>query len=174
MGGQSPAQQTQAGLSLCMCHLDTATGCKLSTSGFNCPQCSAKYCELPVECKCCGLTLVSAPHLARSYHHLFPLPVFTEIKANECQAQYCNSCVRVFEEGRDSTVYQCPDCQNIFCCECDLFFHEILHSCSGCISMSEKFSSSNSNKIVGTENSRISAINGSNGTKKPLTSNGMS
>ena len=25
-----------------------------------------------------GLTLVSAPHLARSYHHLFPLPVFAE------------------------------------------------------------------------------------------------
>ena len=97
-----------------------------------------------------------------------------KIKANECQAQYCNSCVRVFEEGRDSTVYQCPDCQNIFCCECDLFFHEILHSCSGCISISEKISSNSSNKIVGTENSRISAINGSNGTKKPVTSNGMS
>ena len=25
-----------------------------------------------------GLTLVLAPHLARSYHHLFPLPMFTE------------------------------------------------------------------------------------------------
>jgi len=25
-----------------------------------------------------GLTLVSAPHLARSYQHLFPLPQFTE------------------------------------------------------------------------------------------------
>ena len=68
------------GLSLCMCHLDTNDGCKLSTNGFLCPQCSAKYCELPVECKCCGLTLVSAPHLARSYHHLFPLPAFNEVK----------------------------------------------------------------------------------------------
>ena len=35
-----------------------------------------RYCELPVECRGCGLTLVSAPHLARSYHHLFPLPIF--------------------------------------------------------------------------------------------------
>jgi transcription factor Ssl1 len=26
-----------------------------------------------------GLTLVSAPHLARSYHHLFPLDAFKEI-----------------------------------------------------------------------------------------------
>ena len=32
-----------------------------------------------MECKCCGLTLVSAPHLARSYHHLFPLPAFKEV-----------------------------------------------------------------------------------------------
>ena len=28
----------------------------------------------------CGLTLVSSPHLARSYHHLFPVPIYTEIK----------------------------------------------------------------------------------------------
>ena len=42
-------------------------------------QCQSKYCELPVECKACGLTLVSAPHLARSYHHLFPLPAFNEV-----------------------------------------------------------------------------------------------
>ena len=40
---------------------------KLTTSGFLCPQCQAKYCELPVECKACGLTLVSAPHLGESY-----------------------------------------------------------------------------------------------------------
>lgn len=26
----------------------------------------------------CGLTLVKAPHLARSYHHLFPAPNFEE------------------------------------------------------------------------------------------------
>lgn len=27
----------------------------------------------------CALTLVSSPHLARSYHHLFPVPPFTEV-----------------------------------------------------------------------------------------------
>lgn len=32
-----------------------------------------------------GLTLVSAPHLARSYQHLFPLPAFEEVKQNEEQ-----------------------------------------------------------------------------------------
>ena len=30
-----------------------------------------------------GLTLVSAPHLARSYHHLFPLDAFQEISLEE-------------------------------------------------------------------------------------------
>lgn len=146
--GQSPAQQTQAGLSLCMCHLDTATGCKLSTSGFNCPQCSAKYCELPVECKCCGLTLVSAPHLARSYHHLFPLPVFKEVLKKESQETNCGACVREFKEGRDSLLYQCPDCQTVFCCDCDIFFHETLHSCPVCVGAPQKAMSKSTNGKV--------------------------
>lgn len=30
-----------------------------------------------------GLTLVSAPHLARSYHHLFPLKCFSEVSLTE-------------------------------------------------------------------------------------------
>ena len=80
--------------------------------------------------------------------------------------------MRVFEEGRDSIVYQCPDCQNIFCCECDLFFHEILHSCSGCISMTEKGSSGSAYKIIVSGNDKM-AHNGSNGTNKNITTNGM-
>lgn len=155
-----------------MCHLDTTTGCKLSTAGFLCPQCQAKYCELPVECKCCGLTLVSAPHLARSYHHLFPLPVFTEIRANECQAQHCNSCASLFKEVRDSIIYQCPDCLNIFCCDCDLFFHEVLHSCSGCISMNEKTRNINSEKQSDNENSTVNQ-NGSHAAKNIIPTNGV-
>ncbi|KAH9384945.1 hypothetical protein HPB48_026976 [Haemaphysalis longicornis] len=51
----------------------------LSQGGYFCPQCNGKYCNLPVECKGCGLTLVSAPHLARSYHHLFALEAFQEV-----------------------------------------------------------------------------------------------
>lgn len=34
-------------------------------------------------CHVCGLTLVSSPHLARSYHHLFPVPAFAEVSADE-------------------------------------------------------------------------------------------
>ena len=80
------ADQARSGLGMCLCHQDLQdqgvdSGSRLSVSGFLCPQCNAKYCELPVECRICGLMLVSAPHLARSYHHLFPLPTFKEASA---------------------------------------------------------------------------------------------
>lgn len=76
--------------SMCLCHLDDASACKLSTSGYICPQCKNKYCELPVECKACGLTLVSAPHLARSFLHIFPLEPFEEIDPVDCICFGCH------------------------------------------------------------------------------------
>ncbi|MED6242079.1 General transcription factor IIH subunit 2 [Ataeniobius toweri] len=69
--------------SFSMSHLDSSSVPALSLGGYFCPQCHAKYTELPVECKVCGLTLVSAPHLARSFHHLFPLQVFIESPAED-------------------------------------------------------------------------------------------
>ena len=41
-------------LLVCCSHLDSKTGPGLGTSGYYCPQCNSKYCELPVECKVCG------------------------------------------------------------------------------------------------------------------------
>eukprot|EP01006_Ploeotia_vitrea_P022494 TRINITY_DN54909_c0_g1_i1.p1 TRINITY_DN54909_c0_g1~~TRINITY_DN54909_c0_g1_i1.p1 ORF type:complete len:437 (+),score=40.70 TRINITY_DN54909_c0_g1_i1:2-1312(+) len=62
--------------SFCFCHSSE----KLRTSsGYLCPRCKCKHCTLPTTCRTCSLTLVSAPHLARSYHHLFPLPAFTQL-----------------------------------------------------------------------------------------------
>jgi len=124
------------GLGMCLCHLDTSgdESRKISTAGYLCPQCSAKYCELPVECRGCGLTLVSAPHLARSYHHLFPLPPFQEfspesVPADQCS---CSACGQSFSGIKDRCVFQCPQCHQMFCTECDLFIHETLHTCPGC------------------------------------------
>ncbi|XP_062368813.1 general transcription factor IIH subunit 2 isoform X7 [Cinclus cinclus] len=103
----------------------------LTLGGYFCPQCRAKYCELPVECKICGLTLVSAPHLARSYHHLFPLDVFQEVPLEEYKGErHCQGCQG---EIKDQNVYICKVCQNAFCVECDLFVHDSLHCCPGCI-----------------------------------------
>ncbi|KAJ2859272.1 hypothetical protein FB639_005805, partial [Coemansia asiatica] len=60
----------------CVCHH------KLSFTGFVCPRCKSKVCSLPTDCDVCGLPLVSAPHLARSYHHLFPEENFKEANAD--------------------------------------------------------------------------------------------
>ncbi len=35
--------------------------------------------DIPSTCHICRLTLVSSPHLARSYHHLFPVKPFEEM-----------------------------------------------------------------------------------------------
>nr|XP_006004448.1 PREDICTED: general transcription factor IIH subunit 2 isoform X2 [Latimeria chalumnae] len=117
--------------SFSMAHLDSSSEPGLSLGGYFCPQCRAKYSELPVECKVCGLTLVSAPHLARSYHHLFPLDAFKEMLLEEHRGErYCQGCQK---ELKEQNVYTCTVCQNVFCVECDLFIHESLHCCPGCI-----------------------------------------
>ncbi|XP_041042248.1 general transcription factor IIH subunit 2 isoform X2 [Carcharodon carcharias] len=114
-----------------MAHLDSSSGPVLTLGGYYCPQCRAKYTELPVECKVCGLTLVSAPHLARSYHHLFPLDAFRETSLEEIQGErYCQGCQG---ELKDLNVYICNSCQNVYCVECDIFIHDTLHCCPGCI-----------------------------------------
>jgi len=53
----------------------------LARTAYTCPQCRAKIQELPADCVVCGLKLVLSPHLARSFHHLFPVSQFTEIRS---------------------------------------------------------------------------------------------
>ncbi|PSC68451.1 general transcription factor IIH subunit 2 [Micractinium conductrix] len=57
--------------------------CQLQPGGYTCPRCKARVGELPSSCHVCGLSLVSSPHLARSYHHLFPVKPFAEVPAAE-------------------------------------------------------------------------------------------
>jgi len=147
--------ESETGLGMCQCHLDVTGDDKaksISTAGYLCPQCKAKYCELPVECRGCGLTLVSAPHLARSYHHLFPLPAFRELTPAACPPDQtnCTACGRRFQESVDKTVYSCPLCNSVVCADCDLFVHETLHTCPGCASRP-------------APNLPVGAINGANG-----------
>jgi transcription factor Ssl1 len=49
------------------CHSD------MKSEGFLRPRCMARVCDIPTDCDICGLMIVSSPHLARSYHHLFPV-----------------------------------------------------------------------------------------------------
>ncbi|OXA51786.1 general transcription factor IIH subunit 2 [Folsomia candida] len=116
--------------SMCLCHLEDTSACKLSTGGYICPQCKSKYCELPVECKVCGLTLVSAPHLARSFLHIFPLEPFDEIDPVDC---ICFGCHKSLPDNHKH-IYRCKQCNRRVCSDCDLFLHETLHCCPGCSS----------------------------------------
>ncbi|GBF89199.1 general transcription factor IIH subunit 2 [Raphidocelis subcapitata] len=58
---------------------------ELLAGGYTCPRCKARTGELPCRCHVCGLTLISSPHLARSYHHLFPVEPFEEVGEEEVQ-----------------------------------------------------------------------------------------
>lgn len=48
--------------------------------GYQCPMCYSFTAEIPSACPVCKLNLVSSTHLARSYHHLFPVAPFIELE----------------------------------------------------------------------------------------------
>lgn len=145
----------------------------LARTSFTCPQCRGKNSELPTDCAVCGLKLVLAPHLARSFHHLFPVPTFLErsspastepagsrgppappsslsssssaapaqtldnkvvVSSNE-NDRCCYACLRPLVIEKEGILsFQCPDCQNLYCVDCDTFLHSSLHNCPGCLS----------------------------------------
>ena len=61
--------------------------CVLQPGAYVCPRCKARIEQLPAECHVCGLTLVSSPHLARSYHHLFPVKPFEEVSSEVLESE---------------------------------------------------------------------------------------
>lgn len=80
-----PLKRSETTKSLCVCHN------KITKGGYICPQCNSKYCELPIDCSICGLKLIASPHLARSYHHLFPTPNFLEVSDQQLENEYKNN-----------------------------------------------------------------------------------
>nr|CAG4650966.1 EOG090X05VA [Simocephalus serrulatus]SVE94228.1 EOG090X05VA [Simocephalus serrulatus] len=131
-GASSSDSATDHAPAYCLCHIENENANLSNSNGYNCPQCGSRYCELPVECKQCGLTLVSAPHLARSYHHLFPIKPFIE-REHASEISYCFACAKPFGET-EPNVYECENCHQIVCLDCDLFIREIMHTCPGCAS----------------------------------------
>lgn len=162
----------------------------LARTAYLCPQCQAKASELPTDCAVCGLKLVLAPHLARSFHHLFPVPPFSDLplevslgKKNKEQTlpmvtsssgmqlftmdsgilakskefdRACYACLKMIgttivsdssnskkgkkgemketNDGEEILRFQCPNCSNVFCADCDAYLHDTLHNCPGCLS----------------------------------------
>eukprot|EP00158_Paraphelidium_tribonemae_P003712 Partr_v1_DN26315_c0_g1_i3_m42922 putative transcription factor len=78
--------------SLCACHGN------ITSTGYRCPRCLSKQCHLPSDCSICDLKLISAPHLARSYHHLFPILPYSEVSipAGGVRSAGCFSCFSPF------------------------------------------------------------------------------
>ena len=80
-------------ISTCACHN------KPTREGYLCTRCQTKVCRLPAECPACGLTLILSTHLARSYHHLFPLRNWVEVPWTEAsKSKACYACLSPFPE----------------------------------------------------------------------------
>ena len=91
-----PSRIVEAAPSLCACHSKSTRG------GYLCSRCRSKVCSLPTSCPPCGLTLILSTHLARSYHHLFPLQNWTEVSwqraAKHPDQSQCFACLLPFPE----------------------------------------------------------------------------
>ena len=90
-----PSRMVEETATLCACHSKPTRG------GYLCSRCQNKVCALPTECPTCGLTLILSTHLARSYHHLFPLQNWIEVswaKAAASDQFACFGCQTLFPE----------------------------------------------------------------------------
>lgn len=107
---------------------------RLSRSGFKCPRCGCNVCSIPSDCPICQLTLISSSHLARSYHHLFPVsPFITETLLEQTNYE-CLICSRnLLNQSNDGIIMKCEQCLSIFCSGCDFYIHNNLHNCPGCL-----------------------------------------
>ncbi len=122
--------------SLCQCHRE------FKYNGFKCPKCHTMSCELPSNCGVCGLSLISSAQLARCYYHLFPVSPFEEVKSagqdddvssGTVIRSTCFACQTSLDSSQ-RVVVRCPKCRQTFCVDCDVFIHESLHNCPGCLS----------------------------------------
>ncbi|PKI83797.1 hypothetical protein MVES_001893 [Malassezia vespertilionis] len=139
-----------APLSLCACHgrvlHSTKKSAQLENSGavmgYTCPRCYSKVCQVPTDCPTCGITIIMSTHLARSYHHLFPVGNYTPLPwaaTGQDATPSCFACAMPFPEKPSADVlaqevpmmeaaalapsarYQCARCLHHFCLECDAF-----------------------------------------------------
>lgn len=69
-------------------------------------------------------------------YEMFFKPCFTQsglffsVKVHNFAFRCCQGCQG---EMKDQNVYICKVCQNVFCVDCDLFIHDCLHCCPGCV-----------------------------------------
>jgi transcription initiation factor TFIIH subunit 2 len=125
----------------------------LFSAAYTCPRCYTRTSEIPSQCNVCQIQLYSSSHIAKSYHHLFPVQNFIELsvtlenidgkdkllaiyndKGEEKKSyyiKYCNGCLDKFPNDTE-IAFRCQNCQKTYCVSCDLFIHEHLHQCPNC------------------------------------------
>ena len=118
-----PCKENDSFPSLCNCHG------LLQYSSYTCPKCFARYCSVPIDCKICGITLVSNPQLSRVLHHIFPVSNFEEVEF--IKESHCFACKMSIDPEKSLTL-KCTGCFNLFCFDCEEFIHEVLYNCPGC------------------------------------------
>jgi transcription initiation factor TFIIH subunit 2 len=128
----------------------------MTSTAYLCPRCHCHVSEIPSLCPICSLQLNSSSHIARSYHHLFPVTNYEEIGEGGAGALLVGdatrsttmnhsatdpsqcvslslSCYGCLESLSSSSLsMRCVHCQHSFCVDCDLFIHNSLHNCPGC------------------------------------------
>lgn len=88
-----PSRFIEPSPTLCACHGTLTRG------GYACSRCKAKVCSLPATCPSCRMTLILSTHLARSYHHLFPLRNWKVVSWKEAKRKgsvQCRGCLSAF------------------------------------------------------------------------------
>jgi transcription initiation factor TFIIH subunit 2 len=104
-----PSRVVEDKPTMCACHGNLTMG------GYTCSRCSAKVCSLPITCPSCQLTLLLSTHLARSYHHLFPLrnwAIVSWARAREKGSKECVGCLGPFSDPPASEVQRTQTEQN--------------------------------------------------------------
>lgn len=109
-----PQRSAEGSVAICTCHEEAKTG-----GGYTCPRCKVRVCELPTECRVCGLTLISSPHLARSYHHLFPIVMFDEVTPSQKDSSrsFPNTCFGCQQSllSQGKFLHTFPTCSILSC-----------------------------------------------------------
>lgn len=63
----------------------------MTSTSFICPRCHCRVTDIPSLCSVCSLQLNSSSHIARSHHHLFPVPNFEEMMIPSASTQQQSS-----------------------------------------------------------------------------------
>jgi len=77
--GFPPMAREPSGLGITITQAGSRTQVMATGSSYPCPRCKTRAISIPSQCAVCGLQLASAAQLARSYHHLYPVPPYVEV-----------------------------------------------------------------------------------------------